>query len=304
MDGRNSRQATPLPVGFAFDGWHNVAAEVRGSSISVEVTDARLNDPYAVARRTLPAQLGTGAAGFASRGRGAEVDNFAAAGLYVPNTAVAPTPGVGSPSSQHSDEFDDGTLDAAWSWAQDRRDPDAQEIGDAYRWPVELADITGPGNDASVLLRDAPQGEYVVETKLTVDLGVETVRNFQQGGLVAYLGDDHFVRLSHVAIWNTRQTEFGKEMPYDMGRLSYGGMLVGPPADTTWLRLAHRVDQQNGKHEFRADTSRDGQTWVRGGTWTLPAGTDPRIGLISHGKRDPNDPSATSEFDYFRVYTP
>jgi len=151
-----------------------------------------------------------------------------------------------------------------------------------------------------VLLRAAPEGEYTVETKLTIDLGTDTIRNYQQGGLVAYVNDDHFLRLSHVAIWNTRQTEFGKEMPFAEG-LSYGGMLIGPPDATTWLRLSHRLDPQNGEHEFRAATSRDGENWVWGGTWTLPADTEPRIGLISHGG---DDPQATSEFDYFRVYQP
>jgi hypothetical protein len=41
-----------------------------------------------------------------------------------------------------------------------------------------------------------------------------------------------------------------------------------------------------------------------GGTWTLPKGTTPRIGLILLGKQEPNDASATARFDYFRVYRP
>ena len=67
---------------------------------------------------------------------------------------------------------------------------------------------------------------------------------------------------------------------------------------------AHRLDPQNGEHEFRASISRDGRNQVWGGAWTLPAGTDPRIGRISHGKRAPTRPFATSEFDHLRVYTP
>jgi hypothetical protein len=35
------------------------------------------------------------------------------------------------------------------------------------------------------------------------------------------------------------------------------------------------------------------------GTWTLPAGTRPRIGLISHGGA-----GAVAEFDYIRIYQP
>jgi arabinan endo-1,5-alpha-L-arabinosidase len=290
--GQSSRKTTPLPRGFAFDEWHNVAVEVRGRKMAVEVTDARLHDPYA--ERTLLRRLSDGEAGVAARGR-AEADNVSAARLYRPQTDVAPTPGVGA--HLFSDEFDDGVVPGpGWTWV--REDPDAREEGGALRWPTQAADLVGTGNNAGVLLRDAPQGDYVVETKLTIDLGVETVRNFQQGGLVAYVDDDHFLRLSHVAIWNTRQTEFGKEMPF-AGRLSFGGMLIGPPADTTWLRLAHSVDPENGEHEFRAATSRDGENWIWGGVWTLPADTDPRIGLISHGG---DNPQATSEFDYFRVY--
>ena len=289
------QQSTPLPAGFTFGEWHNVAVEVRGSEMAVEVTDARLQDPYAVADRTLPEALSSGPAGVAARGR-ADVDNVSAVRLYTPNTSVAATPEVGSPA--FGDEFDDGALDPAWTFV--RPDPDAQETDGVFRWPTQAADLTGTGNDAGVLLRAAPEGEYTVETKLTIDLGTDTIRNYQQGGLVAYVNDDHFLRLSHVAIWNTRQTEFGKEMPFAEG-LSYGGMLIGPPDATTWLRLSHRLDPQNGEHEFRAATSRDGENWVWGGTWTLPADTEPRIGLISHGG---DDPQATSEFDYFRVYQP
>jgi arabinan endo-1,5-alpha-L-arabinosidase len=297
--GRSSREATPLPEDFPFDQWHNVAVEARGPDMTVEVTDARLHDPYAVAEIKLPAALSGEKAGVGARGR-ADADNVSAAKLYEPNTKAVRTPEVGKLSEEHSDEFDDGDLDDAWEWV---RGPEGRETGGAYRWKVEQADLTGEGNDASVLLRDAPEGAYVVETRLRLDLGENDVRNFQQGGLIAYVSDDHFLRLSHVAIFNTRQTEFGKEMPFADG-LAFGGMLIGPPADTTWLRLAHRVDPNNGEHEFRAATSRDGERWIWGGTWTLPADTEPRIGLISHGKQDAGDPSETSRFDYFRVYEP
>ena len=296
--GRAGRTAAPLPASFDFDDWHNVAVEVRGRRMSAEVTDARLHDPYAVARLELPRGLDGERAGVAARGR-ADADNVSAAKLYAPNTSEPPTPERGATSPEHSDEFEGAALEPEWSWV---RQEDGQVAGGSFVWPTQEGDIVGTGNDASVVLRDAPRGRYTVEAKLTTDLGVTTVRNFQQGGLIAYVDDDHWTRLSHVAIWNTRQTEFGKEMPFADG-LSFGGMLVGPPADTTWLRLAHRVDPANGEHEFRAATSRDGENFVWGGTWTLPADTEPRIGLISLGKA-PSDPASTSAFDYFRVYRP
>jgi beta-xylosidase len=193
-----------------------------------------------------------------------------------------------------SDEFTRG-LGAGWSWV--RPDPDATVTGGALRWPTQAADLVGGANEASVLLRDAPDGDWVVETKLTIDLGVDTVRNYQQAGLVVYAGDDDFARLSHVAIWNTRQIEYGRELPY-AGGLSYGGMVETPPADTTWLRLAHRTDR-TGEHEYRAATSLDGRHWTWGGVWTFPAGPAPRVGLVAHGG---DTPPATAVFDYVRFY--
>jgi hypothetical protein len=169
-------------------------------------------------------------------------------------------------------------------------------VGGALQWPTQAADLVGTTNDAGILMRDPGQGAWTVETKVSIDLGTDTVRNYQQAGLVAWSSDDDFARLSHVAIWNTRQVEFGRELPY-AGRLSYGGTIVGPPAETTWLRITHRVDPADGEHELRAWSSRDGTTWVKGGVWTLPADADLRVGLVSHGGA-----GATARFDYLRLY--
>ncbi|MFP5283798.1 MAG: glycoside hydrolase family 43, partial [Actinomycetes bacterium] len=196
-----------------------------------------------------------------------------------------------------SDEFGGPELRPGWSWV--REDGAATVTGGALRWPTQAADLVGDGNTAGVLLRDPgslARTEWTAETKLTLDLGVDAIRNFSQAGLIAYVNDDEFTRFTHVAIWNTRQTEFGKEMPY-AGRLSYGGTIVGPPAATTWLRLTHRIDPGNGEHELRAWSSRNGRTWVKGGVWTLPADADLRVGLVSHGGA-----GATAQFDYFRLY--
>jgi arabinan endo-1,5-alpha-L-arabinosidase len=290
------RQASPLPASFRYDTWHNLAAELRGRQLTVEVTDARLHDPVAVQRRALPPGAGgAGAVGAAARCGPAEFANLGAARLYEPVRQLAPPPRVGG--VVYADQFDDGVVPGAgWAWV--RPDPAATETGGALRWPTQAADLVGPGNDASVLLRDAPAGAYTVETRLAIDLGTDEVRNFQQAGLIAYVDDDHFLRLSHVAIWNTRQTEFGKEQPF-ADATAYGGMAIGTPAPVTWLRLSHRVDPANGEHEFRAASSRDGRRWTWGGVWTLPAGTRPRVGLVSHGGA-----GAVAEFDYFRIHQP
>ena len=207
----------------------------------------------------------------------------------------APTPKPGRLLSSSSDEFS-GAMQG-WSWV--RQDPAATVSGGALRWPVQGADLTGTSNSAGVLLRTPPSGRWIAETKLTLPLGEDVVRNYQQAGLIAYAGDDLFARLSAVAIWNTRQVEFGKEMPY-ADALSYGGTIAGTPGlTTTWLRLAHRVDPANGEHEYRAGVSRDGKRWTWGGVWTLPADSNPRVGLVAHGGAEP---AVTATFEYLRFY--
>ncbi|WP_328474479.1 family 43 glycosylhydrolase [Actinoplanes sp. NBC_00393] len=217
-----------------------------------------------------------------------------APGRRVGPVRPVPVPQPGRSLPAHSDEFTATGLGPAWQFV--RPDAAVTVSGGRLRWPVQGADLTGDSNNAGVLLRDAPAGNWIAETKISLDLGEDTVRNFQQAGLIAYLDDDHFARLSTVAIWNTRQVEFGKEMPF-AGSTSFGGTIAGTPGlTTTWLRLAHRVDA-GGEHEYRAGVSRDGRTWTWGGVWTLPADTVARIGLIAHGGAEP---PVTAEFDYLR----
>ena len=290
------RSATAaLPAGFDPADWHAASLERRGDTATAQLSNARLGDPVVDLRITLPRRSArAGAAGAVAGGAGVGVDNLSALPAAVPVTRLAPEAVPSRLDRAASEEFDGPGVDPAWQWV--RRDARATVGGGSLRWPTEDADLTGESNNAGVLLRDPGAGAWTAETKVSIDLGTDTVRNFQQAGLIAYVDDDLFTRLSHVAIWNTRQTEFGKEMPY-AGRLSYGGTIVGPPAATTWLRLTHRLDDRTGEHLLRAWTSRDGHTWVKGGVWTLPAAATVRVGLISHGGA-----GATADFDYLRLY--
>lgn len=284
-----------LPAGFDPADWHAASLERRGDTVTAQLSNARLGDPVVDLRITLRrGSARAGVAGAVAGGAGVGVDNLSAVPAAVPVTRLAPETVPSRLDRAASDEFNGPGVDPAWQWV--RRDDRATVSGGSLRWPTEAADLTGESNSAGILLRDPGAGAWSAETKVSIDLGTDTVRNFQQAGLVAYVDDDLFTRLSHVAIWNTRQTEFGKEMPY-AGRLSYGGTIVGPPAATTWLRLTHRLDTRTGEHLLRAWTSTDGHTWVKGGVWTLPAGTKLRIGLISHGGA-----GATADFDYLRLY--
>ncbi len=302
--GAGDRTASaPLPANYKPGVWHSLSVEVRDDHLHAELTHARLGDPLAVVDLALPAGAGSAAeAGAIAREKGADVDNLSVLTAYTPVTELVQehVPGTLVPSA--SDEFN-GSRKADWTFIDDTRgNPDPTVNATELVWPVENTDLNGRGNDAGLLLRDRPsqQGDWAIETKLTIDTGENDVLNYQQGGIVAYVNDDLFTRLSNVAIWNTRQTEFGKEMTDTNGALRSGGTIVGPPAATTYLRIVHRTDPANGEHELRAWTKREGGVWVKGGVWTLPADSVIRIGLISHGRQG-GDPR-TSRFDYFRTY--
>ena len=291
-----AEQSTPLPAAYLEPAWHHLALEVRDGVARAELTHARLGDPLAAVSLELPRRTRTnGSAGVLATGAGVQVDNLSAlpAAELVTDPVAPPLPGAPIPGA--GDEFDGPALAPGWTQV---RSPAATLDAGTLRWPVEAGDLVGTGNDAGLLLREPPAGDWTAETKLTIDLGIDEILNFQQAGVIAYVNDDLFARLSHVAIWNTRQTEFGKEMPFATG-LSFGGTIVGPPSDTTWLRLTHRTDAA-GERELQASSSVDGSTWVHGGVWTLPAGSDLRIGLISHGAR--GGVPATAQFDYLRFY--
>jgi hypothetical protein len=276
-----------LPAGFDAAAWHHLAVDVRDGRLT-----ATLDDTVSVTAR-VPSR-GSHVVGVTASAP-SELDNVSVGPLAVPTRRAAPVPQPGRVLAGYSDDFTGTAPAPAWTFV--RPDPAATVSGGALRWPVQAADLTGTSNNAGVLLRDAPGGSWIAETKLTLDLGEDSVRNYQQAGLIAYAGDDEFARLSAVAIWNTRQVEFGQEIPY-AGTTSYGGTIAGTPGrTTTWLRLAHHVDPANGEHEYRAGVSRDGRTWTWGGVWALPAGSNPRIGLIAHGG---GEPAVTASFDYLR----
>lgn len=198
-----------------------------------------------------------------------------------------------------STSFDGTTLPPALTWT---REPDASTwtVADGtFRWQTQDADIHPPQTPlASVLSEPAPRGDWVVETTVGVDTpATGDGRNYVQGGLIVYGSDADYVRLTSNSIFNTRQTEFGKQASgQPAGAPSYGNMVVGPVGDTTTLRIVHRAVA--GEHRYTAYTSLDGRHFVRGGTWTADLGSTPRIGLISLGGA-----GFTSTFEDLRVST-
>ncbi|WP_329211670.1 family 43 glycosylhydrolase [Streptomyces sp. NBC_01708] len=302
-------QVTALPSGFSWNTWNNVSVELRGTRLTAEVTGDRLRDPVATQSRVLPAAaVRKGAVGAAARGAGAAADNVGAAALYRPVTKRVALDPPGRLLREYSDEFSAATVPGTgsasrWRWV---RGPAAGVTmsGGSLSWPTQDAELHLGTNTASVLLRDAPKGDFTVETKMRFAPGQAA----QQAGLVLCENDDRWFKLVHSVLPLTNGdgavlhvSEFGKEgerpTTTPPTAVANAPMFGGPPADTMWLRMAYHRDTAHGEHEVRASTSRDGVHWSVSGVWTLPVRGDPRIGLVSH-----NRSGATAEFDYVRTY--
>jgi arabinan endo-1,5-alpha-L-arabinosidase len=223
-----------------------------------------------------------------------------------------------------ADEFEGTELDDAWSWVRPERAEYAVGGGVLtmeIQQPAngQASDLNSANNSASVLLRDAPKKDYIVETALRLNVpdSPECCYNYAQGGVLVYESDDSFVKLTDTSIWNTRQTEWAKEIPPPVpaGWNRYGNTVVGPPSDSgewTYLRIA--VERLSGAERraaggdafgYTAYTSQDGETWVRGGTWTHTL-TEAQIGLVAMGLT-PNPGETipgeyTVQYDYVRAY--
>jgi arabinan endo-1,5-alpha-L-arabinosidase len=220
---------------------------------------------------------------------------------------LAPPDVIGKPIAAASDEFNGTGLSGDWTWVRPPDPATYRVVGGSFSMDTQAADLFVDSNNASVLTRPTPDGNFVVETKVRVSVPAEgCCFNYVQAGLVVYGSDDAFIKLVDVSIWETRQTEFAKEVAaVPDGYPRYGNTVVGPPGEWTWLRIVARTDDQpddsvagpyGGTERYTAYTSHDGVTWTRDGTWAHALGDGARIGLVAMGGS-----GFTADFDYVRV---
>ena len=217
----------------------------------------------------------------------------------------------------YSDEFSGAALASAWTWDAGSKAttpvPEHRVAGGVLSVKIQAADTFVDDDNAHVLVRDAPPGDYVVETRVRTNVPDEgCCFNFAQAGVGVYGDEDRLVKLTHTAIFNTRQTEWAKEISDEQapeGYSRYGNTVVGPPSEE-WTHLRVAVEELatpsggiNGTdtHRYTAYTSQDGRRYVRGGTWTHTMGNAQQIALFAMGLQKPAD--LTAEFDYVRVST-
>ena len=214
---------------------------------------------------------------------------------YHPRFFQEPRPG--QRYSGLSDSFAGSTLAPQWRWIRPPVSSQYSVSDGVLHWQTQNADLHPPATPlASVLTEQAPRGDYVVETKVSVSVPAKgCCQNYVQGGLVIYGDDGNYVKLASVSIFDTRQTEFGNNTSHQpSGYPTYGNTVVGPVGTWTYLRIVH--ERRHGIDSYTAYTSLDGQHWEHGGTWDHNLGTSPRIGLVSMGGT-----GFISRFDYVNV---
>lgn len=197
--------------------------------------------------------------------------------------------------AEASDELDGAT--SRLSWLRQPAPEDVSYEGGALRLATQAGELFGGTNDASVLAEPAPAGDWLAETAVALNVPSSgCCFNYVQAGLVVSASDDDYVKLTHASIWETRQIEFAKEVSQPLpGHPAYGSSVGGPPGEKTWLRIAKVV--RDGAEQYVSYSSRDGVTFVRGGTWSHALGDRARIGLVAFGGR-----GFEARFDHLRVW--
>ncbi|HLS15623.1 MAG TPA: family 43 glycosylhydrolase [Beutenbergiaceae bacterium] len=293
--GGTHEEVATLPSTFHPEAFTAVVVEIRDGQVHAQLSESRLSDVIAEVRAPVSRTvIKKRPVALEATGGNVQVGNLSAAAVHEPVTDAVPDPVAGT--QIWSEQFT-GDLDQDWQWLRGD-DEIAVEDGQLH-WPLTATDIVGADNDGTALLRAAPaEEEWILQTEVNLDLGVDTNRNFQQAGLIVHVDDDDLVRLGTAAINSTRQVEFGKEQTAD-GRTDWGAHLGGPTAPTMWLRLHHSVDPDTGEQLYRSASSTDGQAWRWGATWTLPAGSEPQIGLYAGGG---DSPVAEAVFEDVTLY--
>ncbi|HEX7352718.1 family 43 glycosylhydrolase [Brachybacterium sp.] len=297
------RADAPLPEVFGYETWHEIEIVAERGRIRVAVTESGQYDPVAVISALLHHAAVHGRPALAAEGAGADFDDVTAATLHVVDAERAPDPEIGTLDPALSTDFAQG-IGAEWQWTGE---PAATADGAGLRFDIPASTLITrrppPDDDVpSVLLRDLPEGEWTIETTVTIPFGDSIPYGWPQAGLIAYVDDVDWAALAYTTRESRRFTAFARQTRTPDGTgVAYGHAALGPSRDTMHLRLRHTV-AGTGEHLYRAALSLDGTHWQWHGTRTLPAGAQPRIGLVAMDHAPANEHPLTATIDGVRVY--
>ncbi len=223
----------------------------------------------------------------------------------VPNSYNPPTPkpfdqpGTLIPSL--SDEFNSKTLSSQWHFIHPGANNSYVLTGTTYNVTTQGPDENSDAAQVSILGEPTPaSGDYLVETSVATSVPFDNscCYNYAQPALFIYGNDGNSIKIDVFPSFDTRQTEFGKQInPVAAGYPNYGSSVIGPPGVTTYLRIAvHRA--KDSSEYYTGYSSNDGVNWTKGSTWRHQLGGGAQIGIAAQ-----NAAGFTMAFDYVRVYT-
>lgn len=198
-----------------------------------------------------------------------------------------------------SDEFNTTTLSPQWHFIHPSANNAYVLTGSAYQVQTLGPDENGGAQQVSILGEPVPEGDWMVETKLTTNIPFDNscCYNFAQGALFIYGDDANSIKLDVFPDFDTRQTEFGKQVgPVPASYPTYDHQSAGTAGETTWLRIVRKWHGAQGE-SYTAYSSPDGSHWTKAGTWLHQLGAGAQIGIAAN-----NAAGFTVQFDYVRVY--
>jgi|SRR5215208_3242404 len=203
-----------------------------------------------------------------------------------PTASPLPTPDP----NFYRDDFD-GALNESWIWVrEDPRTWSLTEVPGSIQISISRGYVAAHSN-ANLLLRAAPQGDFLIETRLAF----KPNDNFQFAGLIIYQSDSNFIQAGSAYCNAVRCV--GEGLYMDTYRK---GIIVQPnfgptPRDVNpiWLRLSRTGDL----YEFEA--SSNGTVWFFINSQTSDFAPT-QVGLVT-GQRLRGS-SLVAVFDYFEVH--
>ena len=211
------------------------------------------------------------------------------------------TPDGTAGAFEPADEFDGSTLDGC-RWAESvRYNSHTASVADGHlKIGTEPGDINGnnPVQPRNFILQDAPEGDWVAETKLKAPLK----HRYQLAGLLMYGNDDNYAKADIVA-YNAPGSalDLRAELAAEKGGNGVGGGDAINIPDTTesgywWVQVT-----KVGTTYTAAVKSTAGASWTPIGDGITYDGPLNSLGVMAIGPEQ--EEPVTVEFDYFHLDT-
>jgi PKD repeat protein/glucose/arabinose dehydrogenase/plastocyanin len=195
-----------------------------------------------------------------------------------------------------ADEFDGDALDPQRWNANVREDPELYRFEEGTLWiettPGDIYQNGDPADTRNFLLQSASNAgaDWTIETKV---LGGNLEGGYAQGGLLAYLDDDNYVKLDLISDEGSPQVNRIELRSEVDGQIVNPQPQLSPLPDGTedaWLRLTKEGETYTGEYSF------DGENWTALDQSVTNPMEAPAFGIFTLGV---NVPGPEVGFEYF-----